>query len=44
MRLRTYLILAGVAVLLVSFGFAISDAAAGPGPEMEAAVLSSPPV
>jgi len=44
MRLRTYLILAGIAVLLVSFGFAISDAAAGSGPSGEAAVVSVPPV
>jgi predicted CXXCH cytochrome family protein len=44
MRLRTYLILAGVAVLLVSFGFAFSDAAAGSGPKGEAVVSSSPPV
>lgn len=45
MRLRTYLIiLAGAAVLLVSFGFAISNAAAGSGPEGEAAVVSAPPV
>jgi len=44
MRLRTYLILAGVMVLLISFGFAISDAAAGPSLEIEAVVLSSPPV
>jgi len=44
MRLRTYLILAGVAVLLVSFGFAFSDAVAGPSPKGEAVVASSPPV
>ena len=44
MRLRTYLILAGVVVLLVSFGFAISDAAAGSGPSGEAEVVSFPPV
>lgn len=44
MRLRTYLILAGVMVLLVSFGFAISDAAAGSSPRVDAAVVSVPPV
>lgn len=44
MRVRTYLILAGVAVLLVSFGFAFSDAAAGSNPGVGAAVNSSPPV
>ena len=44
MRLRTYLILAGVVVLLVSFGFAISDAAAGSSPKGEAAVISFPPI
>lgn len=44
MRLRTYLILAGVAVLLASFGFAFSNAAASPSPKSEAVVASSPPV
>lgn len=44
MRLRTYLILAGAAVLLVSFGFAFSEADAGSSPRGEAAGLSSPPV
>ena len=44
MRLRAYLILAGVAVLLISFGFASSEAAAGSGPGIEAAAASSPPV
>lgn len=44
MRLRAYLILAGAMVLLVSFGFAFSEADAGPGPRGEAAGLSSPPV
>jgi hypothetical protein len=44
MRLRTYLILAGAAVLLVSFGFAFSEAGAGSSPKGEAAGLSSPPV
>jgi predicted CXXCH cytochrome family protein len=43
MRLRTYLILAGVAVLLVSFGSVFSNAAAGSSPKVEAAVESSPP-
>jgi len=43
MRLRTYHFLAGVAILLVSLGFAISDAAAGPGQGEEAAGYSSPP-
>lgn len=44
MRLRTYLILAGAAVLLVSFGFAFSEADAGSSPRGEAAGSSSPPV
>jgi len=44
MRLRTYLILAGAAVLLVSFGIAFSDAAAGSNPASEALIASSPPV
>jgi len=44
MRLRTSLILAGVVVLLISFGFVISDAAAGSNPVSEAVVQSSPPV
>ena len=44
MRLRTYLILAGVAVFLASFGFAFSDAAAGSSPKGEADIVSSPPV
>lgn len=45
MRLRTYLILAGVAVLLVSFGVAFSSASAGSSPAVETDVLqSSPPV
>ena len=44
MRLRTSLILAGVAVLLISFGFVISDAAAGSSPVGEAVAQSSPPV
>jgi predicted CXXCH cytochrome family protein len=43
MRLRAHLILAGVAVLLVSFGFAFSEAAAGSGPGNETAA-SSPPI
>jgi hypothetical protein len=44
MRLRTYLILAGAAVLLVSFGVAFSEAAAGSSPRGDAVVLSSPPL
>ncbi len=44
MRLRTYLILAGAAVLLVSFGLAFSDASAGSSPRTEAVIESSPPV
>lgn len=44
MRLRTYLILAGAAALLVSLGLAFSEAAAGPSPVVEAAPASVPPV
>jgi len=44
MRLRTYLILAGAVVLLVSFGFAFSNAAARTSPEGESLTASSPPV
>ncbi len=44
MRLRTYLILAGAVVLLVSFGFAFSNAAARSSPEGESLIASSPPV
>lgn len=44
MRLRALFIVTGVAVLLVSFGLFFSEAAAGPGPGIEAVGLSSPPV
>lgn len=43
MRLRAYFIVAGVAVLLVSFALVLSDASAGSSPEIEAAVQFSPP-
>jgi hypothetical protein len=43
MRLRAYLILTGVTILLVSFGFAFSEAAAGSSPKIEAAGFFSPP-
>ena len=42
MRLRNSLIVAGLVVLLVSFGFAFSDASAGSGPEVEAVLPQSP--
>jgi nitrate/TMAO reductase-like tetraheme cytochrome c subunit len=41
MRLRTVLFVTGLMVCLVSFGFAVSEAAAGPGQIAEAAVQSS---
>ena len=44
MRVRTSLIVAGLAVSLVSFGFAFSEASAGPGPEREAVVSPASPV
>lgn len=41
-RRRILLLAAGLAICLVSFGFAISKASAGNNPEMEAAVRQSP--
>lgn len=41
MRLRTSLILAGMVVLLVSFGFAFSDASASSSPDGEAVIPQS---
>ena len=37
MRLRTVLFVTGLVICLVSFGFAFSEAAAGPGQGVEAA-------
>lgn len=42
MRVRTSLVVAGLVVSLVSFGFAFSTASAGTGPEREAAAPSGP--
>ena len=44
MRLRAYFIVTGLAVLLVSFGFAISNASAGSNPGVDAVAASSPSV
>ena len=41
MRLRTSLVIAGLVISLVSFGFAFSEASAGPSPEVEAVVPQS---
>jgi hypothetical protein len=41
MRLRNSLIIAGLLVLLVSFGFALSEASAGPNSDVDADVLPS---
>lgn len=43
MRLRTSLIVAGLVVTIVSFGFAFSEASAGTGPGVEAVIPQSPP-
>jgi hypothetical protein len=42
MRLRTVLIVTGVLISVVSFGFALSTASAGSSPEVEAAMQQSP--
>lgn len=42
MRLRTVLIVTGVLISVVSFGFALSTASAGSNPEVEAAIQQSP--
>jgi nitrate/TMAO reductase-like tetraheme cytochrome c subunit len=44
MRLRAVLLMTGLVVCLVSFGFAVSEAAAGPGQIAEAAVQPSVPL
>lgn len=44
MRLRTFFIVAGLAVVLASAGYAVTVASAGPRPEVDAAVVQSPPV
>ena len=43
MRLRTVLFVTGLVICFVSFGFAVSEASAGSGQGVEAAVLSSAP-
>jgi len=43
MRLRTFLFVTGLVICIVSFGFAVSDASAGPSQAKEAAIVSSAP-
>lgn len=44
MRLRTFLVVTGLAICFVSFGFAFSEAAASPGRGGETVVQSSAPL
>ncbi len=44
MRLRNFLLTTGLMICFVSFGFAVSEASAGPGQEGEAVVRSSAPL
>ncbi len=44
MRLRSILFITGLVICFVSFGFAVSEASAGSGQGVEAAVRSSAPL